>query len=296
VARTHLGKLFVADFSSKRILTDKLRMHVLEWAGAEPPIVFLHHFTGNSLSALTLGELLAGKRRLIAPDLRGRGQSDMPAGDYGIALHVKDVMTCLDRMGVDQFVAAGHSFGATISLFMAAQYPQRVSGLILFDGGAMPSEEAIQFFEGYYDTLQYRYESDAAYVARYRNAPLYQPWTDALERLVRSNLYQQPDGTFIRRVPRYVLDADRRSEQLETWKGLPELYPQVACPVLVLRAEMGIMGVEDQLLPDPVIATMQAGMPTSTVVTIMGAGHTSLLTIPSRERDEAILNFLGLSS
>jgi pimeloyl-ACP methyl ester carboxylesterase len=197
---------------------------------------------------------------------------------------------------VDRFVIAGHSFGATISLFIAAQNPQRVEGVILFDGGALPSEEAIQFFEGYYDTLQYRFSSAEDYVGRYRNGPLYQPWTDAMEQMVRSNLYQQPDGTFIRRVPRYVLDADRRSEQLDTWKNLPELYPQVRCPVLILRAEMGIMGVEDRLLSDPVIAQMQAGMPNSNAVTVIGAGHTSLLTIPSPERDEAILNFLGISS
>jgi pimeloyl-ACP methyl ester carboxylesterase len=284
----------VSDYDSYRVLAGRVRMHVLDWPGDGPPVLFVHHFSANALAALRLGKLLVRRRQVIAPDLRGRGYTDMPFGEYGIQVHVKDVMACMDRLGVERFVASGHSMGATIAVFLAAQYPERVAGLMLFDGGAVPGELAIQMLNAYYDSLQYRYPSVEAYVERFRNAPTYQAWTEELEALIRSNLYQQPDGSYIRRVPRYVIDADRRAEDLETWRQLPELYLCVRCPVLILRAGMGLIGKEDRVLPDEIVATMLDGMPSARVVTVEEAGHTSLLTIPSPARDAAILEFLGL--
>jgi pimeloyl-ACP methyl ester carboxylesterase len=279
---------------SYRVLASRIRMRVLDWPGAEPPVLFIHGFSNNALAALRLGNLLAGRRRVIAPDLRGRGDSDMPFGEYGIPTHLRDLVACLNRLGVQRFVVAGHSLGATIGVFLAAQYPDRVTGLILFDGGAIPNPVAVEMLNAYYDSLTYRYPSLEAYVARFRNAPAYQPWTDELEQLVRSNLIQQPDGSYFRRVARYVIEADRRAEHLETWKQLPDLYARVECPTLILRAGMGMVGVEDRVLSDEAVAAMRAGLHSSRVVTIERAGHTSLLTIPSEERDSAILEFLGL--
>ncbi len=285
----------IADYDSYRVLAGRIRMHIMDWAGDDLPVVFMHGFTANGLAALPLSELLNDKRRLIAPDLRGRGHSDMPFGEYGISVHVKDLLTCMDCIGVEQFVAVGHSFGATIALSLAAEYPERVAGLIMFDGGAAPSPATAEYVNNYYETLKYHYASMDEYVDRYRTAPLYQPWVPALDTLVRSNLFQQPDGSFIRRVPRFVVDADRRSESLETWNKLPQLYASVRCPVLIVRAEMGIAGKDDQFLTDSVIETMQQAMPSAEVFTVAGAGHTSVLTVPSVERDTAILKFLGIT-
>jgi pimeloyl-ACP methyl ester carboxylesterase len=268
----------------------------MDWESATsaPPVLFIHGFTANSLSALSLGALLRGRRRLIAPDLRGRGRSDMPVSEYGIPMHVNDMLTLLDKLNIDRVVVSGHSFGAAIGVFMAAKFPQRISGLLLFDGGAVPSPQALAVLDAYYTNLQYRYASADAYVDRFRQAPLYQPWTEELEILVRSNLYQQPDGTFIRRVPRYVVDADRRSQSVAVWQQLPALYNQVQCPVLIVRAGHGVIGREDQVLSDAVIDAMKAHLPAAEVVTVEPAGHTSVLTIPHAHRDHSILQFLGL--
>jgi pimeloyl-ACP methyl ester carboxylesterase len=284
----------VADYDTYRVLAGRVRMHVRDWPGDNPPIVFLHGFSNNSLSALNLGKLLAYRRRVIAPDLRGRGDTDMPFGEYGVPTHVRDVTALLDRLGVDQFVASGHSMGAVISVFLAAQMPERVTGLILFDGGAVPAPFALQMFHAYYDNIQYHYDSIDAYVDRFRQLPEYQPWTSEMDKLVRSNLMEQPDGTYVRRVSRYVINAERRTETMEIWNQLPDLYPRVTCPVLIIRAGAGMVGKDDQALNDSVIATMLAGMPTARVVTIPEAGHTSLITIPSEARDAAVLEFLGL--
>ncbi|MCC7449436.1 MAG: alpha/beta hydrolase [Anaerolineae bacterium] len=283
-----------ADYDSYRVLAGRVRMHVRDWPGDNPPVVFSHGFSNNGLSALNLGKLLAYRRRVIAPDLRGRGDTDMPFGEYGIPTHVRDVTALLDRLGVDQFVAAGHSMGGAISVFLAAQMPERVTGLILFDGGAVPAPFAMQMFHAYYDNLQYHYHSINDYMDRFRQSPQYQPWTNEMDQLVRSNLMAQPDGTYVRRVARYVIDTERHPDNMLVWNQLSDLYTRITCPVLIIRAGLGIVGKDDQVLADSVISTMRAGLPTARVITIPEAGHTSLITAPSHARDAAVLDFLGL--
>ncbi|MCC6973410.1 MAG: alpha/beta hydrolase [Anaerolineae bacterium] len=278
-----------------RVLALRTLIHVRDWEGASPPILFLHSITANSLLALTLGELISPHRRLIAPDLRGRGKSDAPAGDYGPTLHVREMIALMDALRVEKFVIAGHSFGAMLSVLIAAQYPDRVTGLILFDGGAPPDSLATMALNAYYNSLQYRYPSVEAYLDRFQQSPLYQPWTESLEQLVRSNLYREPDGSYIRSVGRYVLDAERTPENMAVWASLPDLYPHIACPVLILRAGMGVIGAADPALPDEAIALMRAQMPQAQIVTIPEAAHTSLMTIPSPLRDQSLLRFLGIN-
>ncbi|MCC7206607.1 MAG: alpha/beta hydrolase [Anaerolineae bacterium] len=282
----------MAEHVVHRVLTGRLLMNVREWPGAGPPVVFLHSFTGNSLLALRLGNTLAGHRRLLAPDLRGRGLTDAPFGDYGLPVHMHSVIACLDRLGVGRFIAAGHSFGGHISLYLAAAYPERVVGLLLFDGGVVAGPLAAQMLAAYYDNLHYRYPSVDAYVERFKASPLYQPWTDELDALVRSNLYQQPDGTYIRAVARYVVEAERRPENMAHWARIPDQYPLVRCPTLIVRAGKGIVGDFDQVIPDEQLAAVLAAIPGSRAVTVPEAGHTSLMTIPSAARDEAVLSFL----
>jgi lipase len=270
----------------------------MDWGSSnpEPPLIFLHAFTANGLASLPLGKLLAGRRRMIAPDLRGRGRSDMPAGEYGIPTHYNDMLGLLNRLRIERCVVVGHSFGAMIAMHLAAKQPDRVLGVVLYDGGVVPSPEASAALDAYYSTLQYHYASDDQYVERFRHAPLYQPWTDDLELLVRSNLVQQPDGSFMRRVPRYVIDADRRSDNLAHWQQLPELYKVVTCPVLMVRAGNGVFGRDDQVISDAALRSFQQALPTAQVVTLETAGHTTVLTIPSADRDTAIVHFLGLAN
>src|SRR5262245_3294520 len=129
----------MGEYRTDRVLAGRIRMRILEWPcdGDEAPVLFIHGVTGSAMAGLRLGKLLTGKRRVIAPDLRGRGGSDMPFSEYGVAAHAKDLLMCLDRLGIERFVVAGHSLGGIIAMFIAAQIPDRVKGLILFDSGAV---------------------------------------------------------------------------------------------------------------------------------------------------------------
>jgi pimeloyl-ACP methyl ester carboxylesterase len=281
-----------ADHDTYRILASRTLMHVRDWHGDGPPVLFLHGFTANSLLALRLGRLLSPQRRLIAPDLRGRGKSDIPFGEYGVEIHLKEISALINRLRLDKVVLAGHSFGAMLAVFLAARMPEHVESLILFDGGVLPDPLAAQALDAYYSTLNYHYASEEDYIGRFRQSPLYQPWTPELEYLVRSNLYAQPDGTFTRSVPRYVVETERTPANLAIWETLPNQYPSIACPVLVVRAGMGVISTDDPVISDAVLEKLKQALPQAKAVTIPEAAHTSLLTIPSPNRDQAILEFL----
>lgn len=104
--------------------------------GEEVPFaVALHGITANALAWTAVGRALSGRVRLLAPDLRGRaGSSTLPPGS-GLGTHVDDVIALLDHLGLDRAVLAGHSMGGFVAALLAARHPERVSSVVLVDGG-----------------------------------------------------------------------------------------------------------------------------------------------------------------
>jgi pimeloyl-ACP methyl ester carboxylesterase len=72
---------------------------------------------------------------LIAPDLRGRGDSVTVQGPSSISRHAADLVAVLDRLSVDSVHVCGMSMGGFVAVELAAAYPGRVRSLILVDGG-----------------------------------------------------------------------------------------------------------------------------------------------------------------
>jgi pimeloyl-ACP methyl ester carboxylesterase len=72
---------------------------------------------------------------LIAPDLRGRGDSVAVGGPYGMAQHAHDMVAVLDYLGLDAVHVCGMSMGGFVAVELAITRPERVKGLVLVDGG-----------------------------------------------------------------------------------------------------------------------------------------------------------------
>ena len=98
------------------------------------PIVFVHGMVGHTgfwNSALAAS---ADRRRAVAVDLRGHGNSDVPSdGDYSVEACAGDVIRVLDALALDRIVLVGHSYGACVTTAVAARIPERVRQLILVD-------------------------------------------------------------------------------------------------------------------------------------------------------------------
>ena len=101
------------DFAaSKRfiLLPNGIRMAYAEWGDARgPPTLLLHGFTDSARSWSLIAPHLAADFRLIAPDLRGHGQSDKPSGCYTIPEMAHDVRLFISAMGVAPVDIVGHS-------------------------------------------------------------------------------------------------------------------------------------------------------------------------------------------
>jgi pimeloyl-ACP methyl ester carboxylesterase len=107
---------------------------------------------------------------LIAPDLRGRGDSVGVTGASSMARHAADMVAVLDALDLDAVHVCGMSMGGFVAVELAAAYPQRVRSLILVDGGLpMPSppgltpEDLPRAFRDRLARLDRQFPSVAAY-------------------------------------------------------------------------------------------------------------------------------------
>ncbi|WP_030435478.1 alpha/beta fold hydrolase [Actinoplanes subtropicus] len=110
-------------------------LRVVAWPGDGPLVIAAHGITANALSWAAVARELAGRVRLIAPDLRGRAGSASLPGPYGMAAHAADLVAVADHFGARKVALAGHSMGGFAVTETAARYPTRVSSVLLIDGG-----------------------------------------------------------------------------------------------------------------------------------------------------------------
>jgi lipase len=111
-----------------------MELHLHEWGEpSAPPIVCLHGVNAHGRRYRRLAEeRLAGRFRVIAPDLRGHGYSDWDP-PWTIATHAHDVLETLDAAGVKRATWLGHSFGGRLITEIAALAPARIERAILLD-------------------------------------------------------------------------------------------------------------------------------------------------------------------
>jgi pimeloyl-ACP methyl ester carboxylesterase len=106
--------------------------------GAGPAVLLLHGFPDSSrLWRYQVPALREAGLRVIAPDLRGFGESDRPGAveDYAIRHSVADMVAVLDALGVEQAHVVGHDWGAGLAWALAAWLPQRVERLVVMSVG-----------------------------------------------------------------------------------------------------------------------------------------------------------------
>ncbi|MCY3834699.1 MAG: alpha/beta fold hydrolase [Chloroflexi bacterium] len=95
-------------------------------------ILFQHGFAGVAESWEWQLAHFANSFRVVAPDLRGHGQSDAPHSDYSMPELVQDLHDTVETLDLpERFVLIGHSFGGAICIEYATAYPERIAKLVL---------------------------------------------------------------------------------------------------------------------------------------------------------------------
>lgn len=173
--------------------SEAANLRTTEWGAADAPntALLVHGLTGRGESFEALVEKLnpaagipGGPWRFIAPDLRGRGGSkEISGSEGGIAEHARDLLDLMDREGLERVVLIGHSMGAMIGVYLAAEHPERLSGLVLVDGGSDVNEEIDALVDPSVKRLGETYASREAYLEYMKSQPTFDGrWDEHLER------------------------------------------------------------------------------------------------------------------
>ena len=101
--------------------------------GQGQPLVLLHRWPEFWLTWEPVMRRLSDRYQVIAPDLRGFGDSSKPDGPWGAADHAADMLAVLDVMGVGSAGVVGHDVGGAIMQSLARAAPARFTGLFFFD-------------------------------------------------------------------------------------------------------------------------------------------------------------------
>ena len=240
--------------------------------GTARTVVCVHGLTRNGRDFDHLARVLAEERRVICPDIVGRGLSD-PLTDpehYALPTYVGHMVQLLSGLGLDEVDWVGTSMGGLIGMGVAAMEASPIRRLVLNDVGPFLPKIALERINIYLG-LDLRFASLDALEAHLREIHAgFGPLTDAEWRhLAEYSAARREDG-------RFGLNYDQRLgqpmktgpiEDVELWP----VWDQIRCPVLVLR------GISSDLLLAETAAEMTRRGPRAEVVEVDGTGHAPAL-------------------
>lgn len=243
-----------------------------ESIGDGQPLVLIHAFPLDGKMWASTAAALADRCRVIVPDMRGFGASELGAGDPSIADMADDVAALLDSLGIKRATVGGLSMGGYISLALAARHRARLERLILADTRAAADSDVAR--AGRADALALVAKQGVAALVERQLAVLLSPAaSEGVRDQVRGLGRQTPEG--VSAGIRALRDRPDRQAELSA----------INCPTLV------IVGTEDKISPPAEMAGITSAISGARLVEIAGAGHLSNLEKPS-EFTTAIANFI----
>lgn len=238
----------MTDFSgptSHSFLSQRTRLHYLDWGNVgAPPLLLVHGGRDHARTWDWTAQALRRDYHVIAPDLRGHGDSDWSSdGGYNIVSWVFDLAQLIDHLDLGPVTIVAHSLGGAISLRYTGLFPQKVRRLVSIEGsGALPPDIVALLAQPLAQRME-RFIADRRHLAKpaYRYAKL----EDAIARMRASNADLTDD-----QVLHLATHAVRRNEDGSfSWKYDPyvrnqtplvvsdaenaELWQRIDCPVLL---------------------------------------------------------------
>ncbi len=251
---------------------DGLTLHYRDYDGPaeRPPLLCLHGLTRNGRDFGSLAERFAGEWRVIAPDFRGRGDSqyDPQSANYTPPTYALDMLQLLDELAVDQAVFVGTSLGGLVTMAVAAFAPERIAAAVLNDVGPELDPAGLERIRTYVGKpVLFASWDEAADAFRYKFGQVHAR-------------YRRPEWLrYARRVCRETpvgveLDYDMAiAEPFSTVDSepVPDAWPLLGAlagrPVLILRGETS------DLLSPAVAERMRDAISGAELVTVPGVGH-----------------------
>lgn len=134
----HLGQAFNEIFSHHTASVNGLNIHFVK-GGTGEAVVLLHGYPQTWYAFRHIMSKLAEYYTVIAPDLRGLGDSEKPVTGYDIYSVADDIYQIVRQLGFTSIRLLGHDFGANVAYAYAASHREEVSKLALLDVGILNS-------------------------------------------------------------------------------------------------------------------------------------------------------------
>jgi pimeloyl-ACP methyl ester carboxylesterase len=280
------------------IQVNNIRLHYLDHntnhQSGGPILILLPGLTANAHCFDGLIQAgLSRRLRVLALDLRGRGLSDKPSLGYSMADHTADVIALLDALEIERVVIGGHSFGGLLTFYLAANFPGRVSKLVVIDAAAkLVNSQTRELIKPSLDRLGQRSPSWETYIEVIKRAPYFDSWWDpAIESYFRADVQFNEDGSVQPRSrPENIAEAIDKAER-EDWDSHLAAIKQ---PTLLLCAHGGY-GPPGAL---PIVSHEQAqatarALPHCHYVEAPGNHFTMLYGAGARRAVESIIEFVS---
>jgi pimeloyl-ACP methyl ester carboxylesterase len=144
-AKVNPAPMNLAGPTSQSFISQRLRMHYVDWGNPDaPPLILQHGGRDHCRSWDWVAQELRGDWHIIAPDLRGHGDSAWSAdGHYTSDSFVYDFAQLVHSLGYDQVTVVAHSLGGNIATRYTGLYPDKVRKLVNIEGlGPSPAIRA----------------------------------------------------------------------------------------------------------------------------------------------------------
>ncbi len=241
--------------------------------------MLLHGIAGSSATWDPVIKRLAGRYRVLAPDLLGHGESAKPHGDYSLGAYANLVRDLLDALGEKGATVVGHSLGGGVAMQFAYQYPERTERLVLVSSGGLGREV--------HPILRAAVVPGAELVLPWLSVAVTRSIGAAVKSLGRLGFQASSDLAEASRGFLSLAEPDSRRAFLHTVRGIVDLKGQrvTAADKLYLAADIPTMivwGENDRLIPARHAYRTHQAIAGSRLELFDGAGHFPYLDDPER--------------
>lgn len=223
----------------------------LEWHQGQEPLLLLHGMADHSLVWADLGNFLQERYHILAPDLRGHGNSSKPARGYRCRDIIADLEALMAAQGWSSAHVVGHSWSAKVAAFWARQNPQAIRSLVLVDPffiNTLPRWFKLTF-PLLYRTLPFLkllgpFETYEQAEQQARELKQYRGWSAWQQAVFAEGMEQKSDGRW---GSKFVIQA--RDEIFADVMEVAGLTTPIAIPTLFIQPEQGLNRMAWQLQP-----------------------------------------------
>jgi len=260
---------------------DGLTLRYRDYAGREdrPPLLCIPGLTRNCRDFEGVAEAFAGEWRVVALDLRGRGQSDYArdSSSYMPMQYVADVAALLDQAGLERVVALGTSLGGIVTMLLAMTAPERIAGAVLNDIGPEIEPAGLARIRDYVGQgRSFPTWMHAARGLKDQGGVAYPDYALAdWLRLAKRLMVVGPGGRITFDYDMKIAEPFNRQDGTAPVDMWPIFQALAGRPVLAVRGELS------DILSDATLARMGRELPGLETVTVARVGHAPTLEEPA---------------